>query len=152
MRARRAIRTAHAEEGSAIVEFLGAALLLLVPVVYLVLVLGRLQAAAFAVDGAAREAARAMVTAADAAQAEARAVAAIGLALEDQGLPADADAATLTVVCEATCLTPGSSLTATVQVDVVLPGVPSWLDQAVPMRVPVSASATASVDDYVARG
>ena len=51
------------DAGNAIVEFLGAALLLLVPLVYLVLVLGRLQAATFATAGAAREAARAYTAA-----------------------------------------------------------------------------------------
>ena len=42
-------------------EFLGVSLVLLVPLVYLVLVLGRIEAATFAVEGAAREAARVYV-------------------------------------------------------------------------------------------
>ncbi|NKY41663.1 pilus assembly protein, partial [Cellulomonas septica] len=53
------------DDGSAVLEFLGVALVLLLPTVYLVLVLGRLQAATFAVEGAAREAARTAVAADD---------------------------------------------------------------------------------------
>ncbi|NTW39873.1 MAG: pilus assembly protein [Cellulomonadaceae bacterium] len=151
------------DAGNAVVEFLGVALVLLVPTVYLVLVLGRLQSAAFAVDGAAREAARAFVTtevARDRAGADGRdlpasgvrAVAATGIALADQGLdPGDA-ADSLTVTCSAECGAPGSEVTTTVEVVVDLPGVPQWLQSVVPLRVPVSASATAAVDTYTSGG
>ena len=139
------------DRGTAIVEFLGISLVLLVPVVYLVLVLGRIQAATFAVDGAAREAARAVATAPDDAAAGQRAVAAVGLALRDQGLPHDpADA--LTVTCADVCLTAGSVVTVQVAVDVALPGVPGWLQGAVPLSIPVTSSATVVVDSYVGRG
>lgn len=47
------------DRGSAMVEFLGAALILLVPLLYLVLVLAQVQSAAFAAEGAARESMRA---------------------------------------------------------------------------------------------
>ncbi len=137
------------DEGNAIVEFLGTALLLLVPVVYLVLVLGRLQAATFAVDGAAREAARTIVSAQDEAEADRRALATVGLALADQGV--DADPADVTVVtCDPACLEPGATVTVRVAVVVPLPGVPGWLQGAVPLSVPVSATSTAVVDSYVA--
>lgn len=137
------------DEGSALVEFLGVALVLLVPVVYLVLVLGRLQAATFAVDGAAREAARAVVTADDAAMATDRALAAVQLALADQGIAAD-PAAVTSVLCDGECLTPGTTVTVHVAVDVALPGVPAWLSGAVPLAVPVTATTTAEVDSFVA--
>ena len=139
------------DAGSAIVEFLGVALLLLVPVVYLVLVLGRLQAATFAVDGAAREAVRAVTTAEDAASANERAAAAVGLALEDQGFDGDV-ADTLTVECDADCLAPGTVVTVRVEVAVPLPGVPGWLQGVVPLEVPVTAAATGVVDTYVEAG
>ena len=42
------------DAGNAIIEFLAVTVLLLIPILYLVLVLGRLQAATFAADGAAR--------------------------------------------------------------------------------------------------
>ena len=64
------------DAGNALVEFCVLGVLMLVPVVYLVLVLGRVEAAAFAAQRAAREAGRAFVTAADVAQARSRADAA----------------------------------------------------------------------------
>lgn len=139
------------DEGSALVEFLGVTLVLLVPVVYLVLVLGRVQAATFAVDAAAREAARAVVTSAGdrtGTGADERVAAAVGLALADQGLR-DAPTA-VDVACAGECLAPGTSVTVTVSVDVALPGVPGWLQEVVPLVVPVSATTTAEVDTYVA--
>ena len=52
-------RLAHgdrtADEGSAVVEFVTLGVLLLIPVIYFVLVMGQLQAAAFAVESASRE-------------------------------------------------------------------------------------------------
>jgi hypothetical protein len=144
-RGRRAAQAGDA--GNAIVEFLGGALLLLVPIVYLVLVLGRVQAATFAVDCAAREAARAVVTAPDADAATARGLAAVALALGDQGVAAD-PAAVTSLECDGPCLEPGSVVTVRVAVDVPLPGVPTWLQGAVPLAVPVSATATAAVDTY----
>ena len=67
---------APAERGSAVVEFVFLAVLLMVPLFYLVMVLARLQAGAYAVSGAAREAGRAYTTARVPAQAPARAEAA----------------------------------------------------------------------------
>lgn len=128
------------------VEFLGVSLLLLVPVVYLVLVLGQLQAAAFGVDGAAREAARAYVTAADPAEAAGRSHAAVSLALGDQGF--SGSDASVSVSCSADCREPGSTVTVTVELDVPLVGVPSVVQHVVPLVVPVSAVATAQVDTF----
>ncbi|WP_250443929.1 pilus assembly protein [Actinotalea sp. C106] len=140
------------ESGSAVVEFLGVSLLLLVPVVYLVIVLAQLQAASFAVDGAAREAARAYTTAQDADGAHDRAVSAVALALGDQGLDPAAAAGAVGVVCSATCLAPGSDVTVTVEVEVPLPGVPGFVRAVVPLAVPVSAVATGHVDTFAGHG
>src|SRR6476661_4230607 len=76
---------APTERGSAVVEFVFLAVLLMVPLFYLVMVLARLQAGAYAVSGAAREAGRAYTTARVPAQAPARAEAAAGVAFSDQG-------------------------------------------------------------------
>lgn len=138
------------DEGNAIVEFLGVALLLLVPVVYLALTLGRLQAATFAVDGAAREGVRGVVTAPDTVTAEQRMLTAVGLALADQGVEAD-PAASTTVTCDGTCLDPGATVTVQVAVDVPLPGT-AWLQGAIPLSVPVTATSTAVRDSWVAAG
>lgn len=136
------------DEGSALVEFLGISLVLLVPVVYLVLVLGRIQAATFAAEGAAREAARVYVAADDAQQGAARAATAVAVALEDQGFDDD-PAQALRVRCSADpCLTPGAEVAATVQVRVPLPFVPSFVGDVIPLEVPVRAERVAPVDMY----
>ena len=135
------------DEGSALVEFVGVALVLLVPLVYLVLVVGRLEAASFAAEGAVREAARVFVASDDAADAAPRALAAAGVAMADQGLrddPADA----VSIACSDACLTPGSEVTVDVRVRVPLPFVPPFVRRAVPLEIPVAAERTAVVDEY----
>lgn len=160
------------DDGNAVVEFLGVALVLLVPTVYLVLVLGRIQAAAFAVDGAAREAVRATLVAAqertphrDAADTPdghatpaaafagldpaVAAEAAVGIALADQGLAAD-DALALT--CTPSCDQPGAAVVAHVEVLVDLPLIPAFVRDRVPLAVPVSANASGRIDLYLDAG
>lgn len=145
---RRDLWLSRGEEGSAVVEFVTLGVLLLVPVVYLVLVLGRIQAGVFAVEGAAREAARVVAGAPDEQVAAARASAAVRFALLDQGFDVPA-ASALQLECSAVpCLTPGGQVRATVRVDVTLPGVPAVLDLAVPARVPVQAHAVQVVDRF----
>ncbi|HEY3437880.1 MAG TPA: pilus assembly protein [Actinotalea sp.] len=141
------------DDGSAIVEFLGAGLVLLVPLVYLVLVMGRLQAASFAVDGAAREAVRAAVASPDDETALRRATAAVALTIADQGFAPEEAGAALSLDCSATpCSTPDSTVEATVELRVALPLVPGWLQDVVPLRVPVNAHATGQTDTFADRG
>jgi hypothetical protein len=53
------------------------------------------------------------------------------------------------VECDTTpCLQPESVVRVTVTVDVVLPGVPAFVDAVVPARVPVRADAVAVVDRF----
>jgi Na+-transporting methylmalonyl-CoA/oxaloacetate decarboxylase gamma subunit len=138
------------ERGNAVVEFLGVALVLLLPLLYLVLTVGRVQAATFAVEGAAREAARAFVTAPSSAEARSRAGAAVALALDDQGFRDPAEA--LTLACSTTpCLEPGGEVAAHVRLDVPLPLVPAFARDVVPLSVPVEARFVAAVDEYAAR-
>ncbi|MCL1869779.1 MAG: pilus assembly protein [Promicromonosporaceae bacterium] len=137
------------ERGAAVIEFIGTAVLLLIPLVYLVLTVGRLQAGAFAVDGAAREAARAVVMATGSDDAAARARLAVEIALEDQGfddaLPDDA----IRVTCsDDPCLSPGGTVTATVRTVVPLPFVPGLLRSWVPLEVPVESRYRATVDQF----
>lgn len=82
-------RASGGDDGSAIVEFTYLAVLLMVPLVYLLLAVFTVQSAAFGVTEAARQAGRAFVAADSAAQGTARATAAARLALEDQGVDAD---------------------------------------------------------------
>jgi len=79
------------DEGTALVEFTYLAVLLMIPLVYMMLLVFTLQRAAFAVSAAAREAGRAYVTADSAAQGEARARAAAALTLTDHGLDPSGD-------------------------------------------------------------
>lgn len=148
-RPRRRRAVAPDDGGSAVVEFLAATLLLLLPVLYLVLVLGRLQAATFAAEGAAREAGRAYTTAATLDAAAARAVASVRIALDDQGFDDVDAAASLGLTCSAPrCLTPGSDVTVRVAFDVALPAVPALVRSVVPLAIPVSATHVAPVDRY----
>ncbi|ACQ81031.1 TadE family protein [Beutenbergia cavernae DSM 12333] len=135
------------ERGSAVVEFLGVALLLLVPLVYLVLVLGEAQAAVFAAEGAARDAGRIVAQASDPHDAELLAARAVEIAFADQGIEVDGDAA-LRISCQDECLAAGSTVLVEVDATVPLPLVPSWLRSAVPLEVPVSAQAWTAVDQY----
>lgn len=140
------------DSGNAIVEFLAVTVILLVPLVYLVLVLGRLQAATFAADSAAHEAGRVYAQAATPEQGSARAVAAVGIALRDQGF-ADVDPAhALAVDCSSIpCLTPGSDVATSVAFAVPLPFVPSFVRAVVPLEIPVRGDSVQSVDAFRGR-
>lgn len=111
----------RADDGGAAVELVAAVVLLLVPVVYLVVAIAQVQAAAFATEGAARDVVRAYVIAEDDSEAARRADAVAALALGDHGI--SAVEATVRVTCSAQpCLTPGTEVGARVVAEVVLPG------------------------------
>ena len=146
-----AARRLSGDDGSAIVEFCVLAVLMLVPVVYLVLTLGRLQGAAFAAQGAAREAARAFVTAGDEGAATERADAAALIAFADQGF-ADAGLISVEVSCAASpCLAPQAQVAVRASVLVVLPAVPRLVDRYLPARIEVDARHVATVGRFRAR-
>jgi len=144
------VRRPAGDSGSAVVEFVTLAVLLMVPVIYLVLTVGRVQAAAFAVEGASRAAARSVAAAPDDATGARRAATAVELALNDQGFDRPGDpAANVSVDCSTSPCTVAEGLVrVTVEVDVVLPGVPGFLDGVIPTRVPVSAEGVAVVDRF----
>ncbi len=145
--------------GGAVVEFIGMSLLLLVPLVYLIVAFSRIQAAAYAADVAAQEAARTSIVFGVSAlddgaarshamtEAENRAEAVLAFALGDFGFrPEDGD---LSLACTpAPCLAPGSDIIATVEIEVDLPGVPGFIQSWLPLRINVTAEATSSVDDF----
>ncbi|MGN6780685.1 MAG: hypothetical protein ACTHJH_04220 [Marmoricola sp.] len=136
--------TARADEaGTAILEFVWLALLLMVPLVYVVVAVLDTQRAAFAASTAARSAGRAFVTAPDQATARLRAQAAVRLAFADQGIadqPAD-----LAISCRpepAACLSPGSVVTVEVTSAARLPLMPDALGRTAPaIRVSARHSA-----------
>ncbi|WP_164520260.1 hypothetical protein [Specibacter cremeus] len=108
-----------AQEGSAVVEFVFLAVLLMVPVAYLVLTLGQLQGGAFAVVGAADQAAKVYVRMPSAAAGQAAAEQAVALAVGDLGFrPGDAR---LAISCDRDCQEPGAIVTAHVSLRVPLP-------------------------------
>lgn len=128
------------ERGSAVVEFLGVSLLLLVPVVYLVLTLSTVQAATFAAEGAARDAGRMVAQAPTMAEATMGARAAVEVAFADQGLDVDGARALRATCSGEPCLAPGSHVLVEVSADVPLPLVPDFLAGTVPAAVPVRAT------------
>jgi len=140
-----------ADDGSAVVEFVVLGVLLLVPVVYLVLALGRLQAGAFAVEGAAREAGRAFVTADEEASGRRRAEQAAAVAFADQGFGADAVRSVSLTCGGGDCLAPDQRVVVRSRLLVSLPGVPRFLARTVPARVEVTATHVATVDRFRAR-
>ncbi|WP_284250758.1 pilus assembly protein [Litorihabitans aurantiacus] len=133
------------ERGSAVVEFLGGAVVLVVPLVYLVLTLAQLQAAAFAAEGAARDTGRIVATADDPERAGELAAIGVELAFADQGIEVDgADA--LAVRCAPSCSAPGAVATVRIAADVPLPWWPGGA-----LTVPVTAEAVTVIDSYRVR-
>ena len=120
-------------------EFVWLAILLLVPLLYIVLAVFETQRAAYAASAAARSASRAFVTAPDQVSAFARAEAAARLAFGDQGI--DAADFSLTITCRPDprhCLAPGSVISAEVRSAADLPLMPAALGDNTP-RIAVAA-------------
>lgn len=126
------------ERGTAIVEFVWLAILLLVPLLYIVLAVFDTQRTAYAASAAARSATRAFVTAPDQDTGYARAEAAARLAFADQGIDGSFR---LTITCRPAperCLSPGSVVSAEVRSAADLPLMPTALGDDTP-RISVSA-------------
>lgn len=147
------------DAGSATLEFIALTLVLLVPLVYLVLAVGRIQAGTFAADAAARDAARGAAvegvaqieegasTGEALAAARQRADAVVTVALDDFGVNGEGDAVTMELGCSTpVCFAPGTDVFARVEVAVTLPGVPSFLHRAIPLNVNVTANAASPID------
>lgn len=141
-------RLRREESGSAVVEFIGVTLVLLLPLVYLILTLGRVQAAAFAAEAAARESGRVLSQAQDLPTAVDQARTAVELAFADHGIAVDPEAA-LSFTCSADpCLAPGGEIHVEVAAAVRLPLVPEFLGGAMPLEVPVQAGHLAAVPEF----
>ncbi len=107
------------------VEFTLLAVLLLVPLAYIVVAAFTVQKAAFAVTAATRQAGRAFVTAETAGEADGRARVAAELAMRDQGLSLAGSA--LQISCRGECLVPGNTVRVELEYAVALPLVPRAL-------------------------
>ena len=145
------------DRGSASLEFLTAGVLLLVPLVYLVLALGAVQAGAFAVEGAARSAARVAVLAAgdrqdaDAADVRAAAERAARTVLTDADLDGAAASVHLTCAPTGSCVQAGARVHVRVAASIVLPFVPDLFGVALG-SVRVEGVATQSVSKFTGGG
>jgi hypothetical protein len=144
MRRRRAWATN--DDGSAALEFITVGVILLVPLVYLVIVLGVIQEQTLGAEAAARHTARVIALASDADSAAVRGDAVLEGITEEYGL--DPDGVLVSVVCEpagADCPSSGTTVTVTIGTRVRLPFVPAvfGLDRA--LSIPVEASAVQKV-------
>ena len=113
------------DDGSAIVEFVWLAVLLMIPLVYVVLAAVSVQRAAFATTAAAREAARAYATAGSDSEGERRAEDAVALSMRDQGVHWSPEGRV--VSCGSCDFSPGSTFTVNLHTLVALPFVPRWM-------------------------
>jgi hypothetical protein len=157
----RRVRFLHApgarEDGSALIEFVGASVILLVPLLYLLLSVFQVQRGAFAASEAAREAGRAFATAPSSSVGIDRATYAAQLAFGDQGISAPPDVRF--VAAGAGCgagsgdvsptLTPGASYTVCVQQEVTLPYADQgFLAHAAHSRIRVTGKFALSIDQF----
>jgi hypothetical protein len=130
------LATGDGEGGSAIVEFVFIALVVFVPLVYVVAGFSAVQRGVFAATEAAREAGRALGTAPDLATGQARAEAAVAIAVEDQSVEATDVVLAYAPVgagCDAAggyspVLTAGEEFTVCVTVTVRVPLLPDFID------------------------
>jgi Flp pilus assembly protein TadG len=135
-------RRGDSQRGTAVVEFVVLAVVVMIPLVYVVITVLGVHSGTYAVVTAAREASRAYVSADTASAGAARARAAARIALSDQGLGEPE----LRIRClDGPCLSPGSSVQVRVETSVPIPLTP-YSDGR--FSVPVSARHEAPVDTY----
>jgi hypothetical protein len=138
-----------ADDGSASLEFITAGVLLLVPLVYLVVALSVLQGAAFAAEGAARQAARVFVQAHSPAAAQAAAERAVTVAFADFGIESGVEPPRYECTPNPdACLTRSGTVTVTVRASVALPLMPPFLVAGGRGGIPFEASATQTVSRF----
>ncbi|MFP5371044.1 MAG: hypothetical protein ACLGI3_09895 [Actinomycetes bacterium] len=135
-RVRRRLGMLADERGSALVEFVFVALVVFVPLVYIVAGFSAVQRGVFASTAAAREAGRAIGTAPDVATGLSRAERAAQLAVEDQSIAAT-DVRTGYAAAGGGCadaggyiptLAPGEEFSVCVTVTVRIPFLPEFID------------------------
>jgi Flp pilus assembly protein TadG len=137
------------ESGSALVEFSWLAIILIVPLIWVVISVFEVQQGAFATSAAARAAGRAYALAPDDATGEARARAAVEQVLADQGTPGQR--ARVHVSCEApggNCHVGTSVITVTVDSGVDLPFFPAIFGRGA-ASFSLDASHTVPIGQYV---
>lgn len=142
-----ALRTADAEGGSMLIEAVFLLVLLVLPLFYLVGTLGRLQAGAYAVSAAAREAGRTFVASPDEQAAQSAAQTAAYLVMDAHGFGPE-DGQVLMACAADPCLTPGSTVAAEATLQVELPLIPDFMSGLVPTSITLTSSHVAPVDAF----
>jgi Flp pilus assembly protein TadG len=143
---RRAVAS-DAQSGNAIVEFVYLALLLMVPLVYVLITVFRVQAASYAVSSAAREAGRVYATSSTIDDADGRAFAAAEMVMADSHLSLDSEQ--LRITCSThPCLKPGSQVNVVMTYNVALPLVPRFFSERAPASIRVTSRHLEVVDRY----
>lgn len=139
-------RLVDADDGNAVIEFVYLAVLLMVPLVYLLLAVFRVQAAAYAVSGASREAGRVFVATESPEDARTNALTAASLVMSDSNLSLRGDQ--LDITCSTTpCRAPGSTVDVTIDYAVPLPFLPRFLNHS-PASVRVTGHHLEVVDRF----
>ncbi|MFT3799453.1 TadE family protein [Microbacterium sp.] len=137
------------DAGSAALEFILVGLVLLVPIVYLVVALGAIQGQALGVEAAARQLARTVAAAPDAATADARADRVLAAIVDEYGLDPDTiEVAVRCVDAAVACPSAGALISVTVTAQAALPLVPAVLDLDERTRVPVEATSVQKVSRF----
>ncbi|MCK0111439.1 pilus assembly protein [Ornithinimicrobium sp. F0845] len=130
-----------------LIEAVFLLVLVMLPLFYLVGTLGRLQAGAYAVSAAAREAGRTFVASPDEASGQAAATTAAWLVMDAHGFGSDDGGVAL--VCTADpCLTPGSTVRINATLQVALPLIPDFMSGVVPTSVTLTSSHVSPVEAY----
>lgn len=138
------------QRGSALVEFCWVGLMLFIPLTWIVISVFDVQRGAFAVNAAARAAARAYALAPDDATGDARARAVVTRTLADQG--DRGQTGTVRVSCQndlPSCHSGTAMITVEVNSGVALPFLPQFLGQGRGM-VRLNASHTVPIGQFVA--
>jgi Flp pilus assembly protein TadG len=138
------VRRPDGDDGNALVEFTYLAVLLMVPLVYVLVTVFQVQRAAFGVTEAARQAGRAYVTTSSGDPAL-RAQTAADVALRDQ-IP-DVGSAAVSYPGGAPALLPGQTVTVQVAYDVTLPILGGLFGEVQP-TIPVRATHVEVVDAF----
>jgi Flp pilus assembly protein TadG len=139
---------ARDERGSAVVEFSWLALLLLVPLMYVMLGVFDVQRASYGATAATRAAGRAFIIVPSGLSeddARARAFEAARIAMADQGM--ELSPSQLTITCNPACLEPGSTVTVELNTEMPLPLIPDALGGERP-AIHITASHTEPYGDY----
>ncbi len=135
------------DRGSMLVEVVFLMVVLMVPLLYLVGTLGRLQAGAYAASAAAREAGRAYVTTPDNPSAPGRAHAAAALVFDSFGF--EGSEGSIVVGCSADpCLAPGGGVQVQSTVVVSVPLIPDFMSGAIPTSVTMTSMHSEPVDEF----